>query len=222
MAFAFIADSGGQSADTNTVTSGTINSTGATVLFALVAVVAGSSAGIGVADSNSNSGWTLDFNETNGSNRQIMIFRCNSPASVGAGHTAHTTGTTGLFPSIDFYAFSGAIATSPLDQTSGAAAASTTSVAPGTVTPTVANELVLTAVVCAGTPSIGGGGSTTNGALLASNGNAVGLGTAWIIQTSATAFGPTWSATTSSNIAALTATYELVSTSAGNMFLAMN
>lgn len=206
--FAFLAHNSGQSVDSNVVTSGTLTSTGATVLFAVLIVVAASGAGVGVTDSKGNAGWTLDKTGTNGSNRTTLIFRCSNPASVGTLHTVSATGTTGLFPSISFLAFSGGIGSVPLDKTNSASGGGAGFLQTGSVTPDYSNELVLTGCCTEGAPTISGG--YTLEASLASTGNAAGIGSAFQIQTAPTATNPTWT-TVAAAVSAAIVTYRLAS-----------
>lgn len=203
--FVFLAHNSGQSSDGNVVTSGTLTSTGATILFAVLIVVAVSGAGVGVTDSKGNT-WVLDKTGTNGSNRTTLIFRCSNPTTVGTLHTVSATGTTGLFPSISFLAFSGGGASVPLDKTNSASGGGAGSLQTGSVTPDYSNELVLTGCCTEGAPTISGG--YTLEASLANTGNAAGIGSAFQIQTAPTATNPTWT-TVAAAVSAAIATYRL-------------
>jgi hypothetical protein len=106
--------------------SGSVDTTGATILIACVSATSPVPAPI---DSKSNS-WTLAVNFPGSFGGAQAIYYSINP-TVGSGHTFTSQGTT---PSGCFMAFSGANTTAPLDQVSAGANGAIT-VQPGSLTP---------------------------------------------------------------------------------------
>lgn len=130
----------------DTVTSGAINSTGANLLIAVPAWYVGGGTAT-VSDSKGNS-WTPLTAYTDGAEPKVQIYY-SVPTSVGSGHTAAVNGT-GIYPSVAFYAFSGAHAT-PYDSHENGASGLGPSANPGSSgTPSVDNCLVFAAVCFGG------------------------------------------------------------------------
>lgn len=180
-----------KSGSANTTTSNSLNTTGVN----LIVVCASSIATETCTDSKSNT-WT-PLTEKNGSSYFSRLFYCASP-TVGSGHTFTVTSSSG-FAFIGVLAISGAAA-SPFDQESGATSSGTTSLQPGSITPSQANCILVTAVTgrSANVPSIDGG--FTLAQQLASGAEALGL--AYLIQTTAAAANPHW--TSAGGISAIT------------------
>lgn len=120
----------------------------------------------------------------------VRIYYKISPA-VSATHTFTVTGT-GTFPAIFAQSWSGAGATQP-DQTTGAATDAGTTLSTGSITPTLNNELVITAI---GVNAIRNftinGGFTERDELSFASGLGYGGSYAFLIQTTATAANPQW------------------------------
>ncbi len=131
MAYALIASVSAGSADANDVTTGSIDTTGATLLVASVA----SSAAVTFSDSKSNTWTALTI-----TGRGRLYYVLNP--TVGAGHTFTAT-SAALAPSIAAAAYSGAKSNNVLDQTSFADQVASSTVQPGSVTPTYGNELLV-------------------------------------------------------------------------------
>lgn len=191
MTYALITHVGASSTDTNTVTTGAINTTGADFIAVVLAYYTVNPIS-GISDSKSNSFSPLTVQSTTAS-AAGRIFYIHNPA-VGSGHT-FSAGTTADYPSIEAAAFSGSLA-SPFDVENGANTNLATSLATGSITPGSANELVIAGISFDGNfsgsnPTIGGGFTITD-ATGAGSLNAFGGGLAYLIQTTATAANPTW------------------------------
>lgn len=186
MAFSLIANAGAASSDDNTVTTGAIDTSGADLLVASVSSLEAGPATL--TDSKSNTWTALTLRSIAGG--QVRMYWC-VPSSVGSGHT-FTASQAGSFPAVFVEAWSGAHA-SPYDQESGDAQTGTT-IAPGSITPSVDNALVATGAFvgsyAAGSLSVDGGFTISNQAN--SSANAYGGGLAYLVQTSAAAANPTW------------------------------
>lgn len=184
--------SGCTASPTTTTTAG-INTTGANLLAFCVTDISG---GVTVTDSYSNS-YTLINSVNNGAADTVYLYVATGSITVGAGHTATVTdpSSTG-YPGATFAAFSGAQA-SPHDQTGSNYNSSTSSIQPGSITPGVANELLLS---CVGPlvleTALAVSSPFTGTDILNFTSTSEGSGMAYQIQTSATAENPTWSWTT--------------------------
>lgn len=203
MAFSLIVNVAAGSTVNNTVTTGAVDTTGADFLVAIVSDV-----GVGdipaVSDSKSNS-WTALTRKVIGF-AGSKIHYCQSP-TVGSGHTFTASSAGASSPSIAVLAFSGS-AVSPFDVENGATGQSVSSLSTGSVTPSENNELVI-AGVCwypAGTVSINGGFTISD--QVNYDGVHMGVGAAYLIQTSAAAANPAWSGVSFSDVAATIATFK--------------
>lgn len=209
MAIALVAKIAAGSSDGLSVTTGTIDTTGATLL---VAVATGTgSADPTISDSKSNS-WTELTDETVPGGESVRLFY-SIPSSVGAGHTV-TVDDSGHRPSVVFYSFSGTHATTPFDQESAGGNNFGSTVQPGSVTPSEDNCVIVQGVAfnVNGTFSINGSYTHTgDGTDYISNDgtNRHGVGGAYLIQTTATATNPTWTHNPgSSSLAAVGAVFK--------------
>ena len=193
MAFALIDDATGTSPDTEIVTSGAIDSTGANLLVS----------GLGSSwntkpffDSKSNT-WSQVRSELENFDfdRQASI-AWSTPTSVGSGHTgSHGQALSSNYQAIVFAAFSGAAASSPEDQTADDYISSTESIQAGSITPTEANELII-AVLCSRSDvevSIDSGFTIIAQIPASESPQYRAVAMAYKIQTSAEAVNPTWS-----------------------------
>jgi hypothetical protein len=125
-----------------------------------------------------------------GSSRQISIFYCAAP-TVGSGHTATLAGS-GTYAVMAFYAFSGGAGGS-LDQTnSNVDTNATTTLQPGSITPSTANQLIITGIEfrSGSNAAINSGFATPQKA--AQTANNVGGAGSYLIQGAAAAVNPTW------------------------------
>src|SRR5574341_912330 len=198
------------SASTSSVTSDAVDTTGSSLLVVAVssyAVVAVAT----VTDSKSNTWTQLTTRTDPGANlsRQTLYYAQNP--TVGTGHTfTASTSPTASFPAIGVYAFSGTATTAVFDVENGNGADAVTSIQPGSVTPTQNNEVVVAALCfeSSDTISIGSGFTLSDQVPWVVNVN-FGLAIAYKIQTTAGAENPTWSWTTSDDIATAIATFKV-------------
>ena len=182
-----------QSTNANSVTTGAINTTGATALFVLAAV--DSSTAEVINDSAGNS-WTARTDTGSGVNH-VRLFYCIAPITSAA-HTFTCTITSGK-PSICAAAFS---ATGNFDVENGAGSNN-----PGNITPTNIIELVLTGLGTVNTsvsPLIPDSGyQLLDSAINTTNGK--GIGFAYKIQGSKVPTTTTWNANDASRVTNITA-----------------
>lgn len=158
-----------------------------------------------VSDSKGNTYTALtSITAVSGSSR-LNLYYCYAP-TVGTGHTFTIAGS-GIYAGVGAAAFSGA-ASSPLDAQTGATAAATT-VQPGSITPSVADALLISAAGfdSSGTISVNGG-FTEVSELAFSGGVNFGVQLAYLIQTSAAAANPTSTTTVSANLTAKLAAFQ--------------
>jgi hypothetical protein len=213
MAIALVANTALRSTTNNNVTTAAIDTTGATLLVVVVADQAGVTTTLTDSKTNTWTGLTVRT-ETNA---EVRIFYAANP-TVGTGHTF--TGTsTGGFPALAVLAFSGVATVSPFDVQNGVTQTTGTSVATGSITPTAANEVLVGGI------SLGAAGITVSSvtspmilqANLASTANAYGVGSAYEIQTTATARNLTWVLSASSNAAAAIASFKEATAAASRL-----
>lgn len=186
---------------------GSIDTTGATLLVVLIADYRGGT-GFSLSDSKGNSWTALTQQTTSGG----LVGRCQIhycvPTSVGSGHTFTYSGSGG-YPIIMAMAFSGTHATTPFDAENGAVTTTGTTIQPGSLTPSENNEVVVTVVSeNNGTAPTIDSGYTVAQSGAASGGNNVAGGAAYIIQTTASATNPTWTIGASADAAAASACFK--------------
>jgi lysophospholipase L1-like esterase len=207
VSFALVAHAeAGASGSNDTVTSSSIDTTGADILFVYVTDYQAASLGT-VTDSRSNTWTALTAHAAASFSRGRWYYAKN--ATVGSGHTFTYSGTS-VFPSICALAFSGSDTTAPADQENGATSASGTTLATGSVTPGQDNELVLAGFTFAstGTPITAPSGYTDVGGS-DFGGNHFGSWVAYKIQTTATATNPSFTKSGgASDLAAVVATFK--------------
>lgn len=177
----------------NSVTSIGINTSGANALF--VAVCDYQAAGAGVLTDSYSNTWVARTSYNVPSQTRVTIYYCLS-ATVGTGHTFTNTHTTGgpNYPSIYVCAFSGVAVSSAFDVENGSGASSVASIQPGSATPSINNELVLSAVCYEQTDTISVDSSFTISDQFPNVGaNALGGAFAYKIQTTAGPENPTFS-----------------------------
>lgn len=165
------------------VTTTGFDTTGANLLVATGSYYA-TLAGTSFTDSKGNT-WTKLA--TQGGSFLESMYWCYAP-TVGAGHTFSISGAT-TYSNLAVQAWSGSAA-SPQDLTSGASASQ-----PGSITPTAANELVVSgAAAASGAAMTVDSGMTVTDTAVYTAGQSLGIGMAYIVQTAATAINPIWSA----------------------------
>jgi hypothetical protein len=182
-----IASAGAQSPNTAAVTTAAIDTTGASLIVVAMASLLGAGPGI-LTDSKGNS-WTTGPSQ-DGSVCTTSLFFVTSPIT-GTGHT-FTCGTGD--GALIVAAYTGTLATSPLDVSSQAHSGGATSLAPGSVTPDQDNSLIIFAAgdqwLGTLTPSVG---SIVGTAFPFSAGKAFGMGLANFIQGAAASINPSLS-----------------------------
>ncbi len=141
------AEGTGTSSDTTTTNS--VDTSGANFLVAVGTWDDNGSPGATISDNKSNASWQTGASYVDGGGRRITIYYHENP-TVGSGHT-FTLLSTGNFPGLAVGAFSGMKTSSILDQASAGAGASSTTISPGSLTPTTAHQLVITGTLSDGT-----------------------------------------------------------------------
>lgn len=198
------------SGDTNSVTTGSIDTTGADLLLVCI----GDRFDVTkttLSDNKSNT-WVekTSYGVTSGGRARIF-YATNVSGKVGSGHTFTATGSL-AYPAITVRAFSGAHLTAPEDLNDGANTpnSATTAQAASGITPSANNYLVVACTSWNGdtaVPTINGGFSAPDGAGFGSGVN-FGVAASYLIQTSAALARPTWS-------------YHAVSSIGGNSLLSL-
>jgi hypothetical protein len=156
--------------------SGAIDTSSASLLVA----ACGSYGAVAITDSKGNT-WNPLTAKTNGYGGILQLF-WTVPTVKGTGHTFRNTGVD---PSLIVAAFSGTDTVSPFDKESGAINAATTNdEAPGAVTPTNDNSLVIGASTFSGAAlwSAVDGGYTDLKHFNQIGSQAIGLSTQYVIQ----------------------------------------
>lgn len=217
MAYGIVAHTVASSGDTNSVTTPAIDTTGANLIYLAVSDFLVQP--LGTISDNKGNTWTIITvgGDGDGNFCRISTYFCLNP-TVGAGHTFTYSGTA-VYPSMTALALSGAAAASVLDQKNTNSSLATTTLATGSVTPSENNEIVITStsdLSVSGSKSIDSG-FTISDQMLYSPGSFFGIGTAYLIQTSAGAVNPTWTYGTSTETVAEIATFKAAAAS-GNLF----
>lgn len=207
MAWSLVAHTG-KEGNSSTVTSTGIDTTGATLIVVILAndtTIAPT-----ISDSKGNM-WNLvqPLNISGGAVAGSEIFYSTNPI-VGASHTFTVNST---YPSICVLAFSGV--PNFIEKKVGNSQTSGSTLAPGSVTPTAANALVITGYAA----SINGTLTINTGTISDQAGgtNAQKVGAAYTIQTSAAAFNPTWTLSGAASLpsASINCVFELGSSGGG-------
>ena len=146
--------------------------------------------------SSTNNGTFAAGTDWHGSVMYGRFFYLWGSPTVGTGHRFYVDRGVQTFPMIEVWAYSDAVSASdPLDRQNGLADSSVSTIAPGSVTPTTPNQIVISAVVTSGinTYAISGGGFSTVTDSIVNNGStgAGGAGAA-IQQTTAGSTNPLW------------------------------
>lgn len=167
---------------------GTAINTSTANFIGVVLTLRNSGTNYNLSDSKSNT-WTRIVAFEGASNQGgVAIYYC-SPCIVGSGHTFTTTSD---FSGLNVFAFSGVSSSSPLDQSTGNFNNNLSStIQPGSVTPTQNGEIALTGVVNfnGSAPTIPTGYTGFNYATATAHAG----GAAYKIQSTAGAENPTWS-----------------------------
>lgn len=190
--------------DSSSSTTPSLNTTGAN--FIVIAVNSyGPGGAVTVTDSKSNT-WTALTQQVAGESKSRLYY-CYAP-TVGTGHTFNATGGS-FYGSIYVQAWAG-MAASTFDVENGNASASSAStLQPGSVTPSQANELIITALAfndnSAGIIAVNSSFAITDTVAFSFTGGSM----AWLIVSSTSAVNPTWNTTNNcTNRAATIATFK--------------
>jgi hypothetical protein len=192
MAIAQVAHVEAGSTGGSAITTGSIDTTGATLLVALVGSYAPDGAAT-VTDSKGNT-WTrrTQFNSTDA---RVQVSYC-VPSSVGSGHTFTVTPAGTGYPGVVILAFSGTDTSTPFDKDTGKGNNNPAVQPDAAITPTNDNALVITALAWenTGTPTVNESYDAPTVQTF-SSGNHLGCTVARWIQTNKTATQPTWTFT---------------------------
>lgn len=184
------------SANTTSVTTGAIDTTGATILAAVVSHFDLTNT---LSDSNGNI-WTATTLRQAASSKAQLFYVLN-PA-VGSGHTFTVSGAGATYPTLTVLAFSLA---SPAYHSENGAFVSATTMSSGVVTPPTAPALVVSGLVCGGSPtSVSGGGLVIAENVAFSGGLHMGGAIAWELQNPAAARDALWAWSGTASAAAAT------------------
>jgi hypothetical protein len=210
MAIAHVISTSAAGADSATVTTSAVDTTGANLIVLAVARYQGGT-GVTVSDSKGNT-WTALTDHPTATDPAIRLYYCLAP-TVGSGHTFQMSGT-GVYPSVSMSAFSGASAYDS-QQNGNASDSSATSGQPGSITPSENNCVAVTGAVTNGTSLVVDGDYSAH-ATVSSPGAGYTSGIAYSIQTTAAATNPTWSWTGGSSHAEAIASFR--ATAGGSVF----
>lgn len=205
MAIALVAHTVSGTNSGGTTSSG-INTTGADLITLGVAGYQATSDPT-VSDSKGNT-YTPLTQKAVSSGATGRIYYCKN-ATVGTGHTFTASGTN-TYAGVAVAAWSGSDLTAPFDQENGATSSSTTTIQPGSVTPTTDGQLVVTLFTETSQrtgQSVDSPFTVSDGAAL-NPGNTWGIWMAYEIQTTATARNPTWTWVTAASNTAEIATFK--------------
>lgn len=188
------------------LTTSAIDTSGANLLILAFSRYVGSGVET-VSDSKGNTWVPLTLKSDPGGEAYVRLYYAASP-TVGAGHTFTVAGSQ--FDSVAVQAWSGANA-APLDVQNGAVnTGAATSIAPGSITPTNNNSLIITAgnstTGSSGTYAIDSGFTITENQMQGSGHE--GLGLAYLKQNTLAAVNPTWSWTGATDCAAVIAVFK--------------
>jgi hypothetical protein len=171
------------------VTSTAIDTTGATIIV----IVANGLLASPISDSQTNTNYFRCAQSPSTAGYGNNIYVIVNPIT-NASHTFTYGALTNNFPAIAVLAFSGSFG--GMELTTVNHNASTQTLAPGSITPSSDNALLVTGYAdgtTSGTRSIGGGFTIAD--QVSGNANSSTIATAYLIQTSAAAANPTWSTT---------------------------
>lgn len=181
----------------DTFTTSAINTTGAN-LVAVAKIWYGASEPT-LSDSKSNT-YTDTTTRENGDTTRKVRWSYVYGGTVGSGHTFTVTGTDN-YATVIVFAFSG-IASSPLDQQAGNTATSWTTLSSGSITPSQASTVSLTALefdTGAGTVSVPSTWET--GHVVAEVGGAnLGGAATWKVLSSTSAVNPDWTSSSAYSV----------------------
>ena len=190
---------------TDLVTTSGIDTTGANLIILGVSYNTGTTPTITDSKGNTWTGLTAQAQASNGASR---IYYCYNP-TVGSGHT-FSNSTSGGFSTITVQAWADALS-APFDQENGAKTAGASTLATGSITPGVDNEVIISHFMfsAAGTASVNSSMTISNQQNFGAANN-YGGALAYKVQTTATAINPTWtSGGGSTGLAATIASFKV-------------
>jgi len=191
------------------LTSGSINTTGASLLIAYSGVYIGTS-NPAFSDSKSNT-WTGLTNIADSQNSRLW-YAYN--ATVGSGHTFTISGDSDLFnQAFCVIALSGALTSNPFDIQNTNSNSLQSTIAPGSITPSQDNEIIVTGFASGAqntTPAIGSSFTLADSTI--GSGHGV-IGIAYLTQMSSSAVNPTWTGEPANNNQASIASFKAATTS---------
>lgn len=193
-AIALVAHTVAQSTNSNAVTSSAIDTSGASLLVLAINFI--QTSGPGTINDSKGNAWVLATNVSAGSGQiNTSLYYVKNP-TVGSGHT-FTGGTTACFCTIFIAAFSGTDTSANVDQSNSATASPVTTLQTGSVTPTTNNQLLVTSIAGASTSAVYSINSsfTVIDTVSVIAGQAYGGALAYLVQGTAGAVNPQWSAT---------------------------
>lgn len=201
-AFTLIA-SGSGVGDPNATTSA-IDTTGADLLIVAFSYYNAGGAVATMSDSKSNT-WTALTNRPGGF-ATTRIYYCRG-GTVGSGHTFTLTGNGGGQAAIGMMAWSGSNAT-PFDVQNGGTSTGSTSVQPGSVTPSQNNSLIVASHSALNGTSLGIDSGFTMQVNINKGGSNYPLSFSYLKQNTAAAVNPTISWTTAADATAAIAVFK--------------
>jgi hypothetical protein len=208
MAYGLIASASAGSAAGGDITTGAIDTTGAS----LIPVAVGSNNGAAnVVDSKGNLSSMLSNSTTGSVNCRMGYF---TPTTVGSGHTFATDNCNGNYPALAAAALSGAAA-SPYDTENGAGTGSATHLQTGLITPFEDNEVIVSAAGVQNTGTITvDSGMTLQEQVVFASGQHFGVALAYKIQGALAAINPDWGNIGNNPVAARIAAFKAAAAAA--------
>lgn len=200
---------------TNGGTTASCDTSGATLLIISASYYSGHGT-LTISDSKGNT-WTAGgspLTERTGAGAIVQRVWFAINPIVGTGHTFTFSGSLALSSAFG-QAFSGTDTSSPFDQESGASGNPSSSLSPGSITPSVDGCLLLAVGTIDASDPTSTFSTFTGNVLADATGSYFGLGTAYEIQTTATARNPAWSGASKSRIASLNVFKPAAAASAG-------
>lgn len=185
MTIALVSYGSGGAIDANAGQTGLFNSTGASLLVAVVASYALSPAP--VVSGNFANTWASLTAYVTSARARLQILYVKNP-TVGASHFVAANGTSS-YPSLIVAAFSDTNTSANADQANGSANDSSLTLAPGSITPSEGNELIITGLGSDNTVASIGSGFTLIDSVVGAGFRA---SMAFFVQSAAAAVNPLW------------------------------
>lgn len=190
MTIAFVSGVSAGSTGGNTVTTGSMDTTGGNILIQGAAWYYGVTADTVVSDSDGDT-WSSANKYLDGATVAAARIWYSYPALFGSGKT-FTQAASASFPTATALCFSGVKASAPLDQQAGTGANNGSSLQPGSITPSEDNCLIIATLTTNGGSGVAiDSGFTLVGTAYQGGNHEAGY-VAYKIQTTATAVNPTW------------------------------